>query len=200
MNQYIAFLRGINLGNRRIKMDELRGLFEAMKFSEVSTYIASGNVILESSLKDSAKVESHIERELAKSLGYEVDTFVRTRAEVAAAAAARPFSAQDMANPAYTVNVGLFKVPLESDLVRKFEAIQTEVDEFRVIGRDYYWLCRIKMSDSKVWSLPQVRTLRFPSSSMRNLKTLRHLAELFPPDRTNSVVSTVQRQSKKPTR
>jgi len=171
-----------------------------MKFSEVSTYIASGNVIFESSLKDGAKVESLIERELAESLGYEVDTFVRTRAEVAAAAAAQPFFVQDMANPAYTVNVGLFKAPLDSELVRKFEAIRTDVDEFRVIGREYYWLCRIKMSDSKVWTLPQFRTLKFPTSSMRNLKTLRHLAELFPPDRTNSAVPAVQRQSKKPTR
>src|SRR5688500_589207 len=132
MNQYIAFLRGMNLGNRRIKMGELRALFEAMKFSEVSTYIASGNVIFQSSLKDGAKLESLIERELAKSLGYEVDTFVRTRAEVAAVAAAQPFSAQDMANPANTVNVGLFKVQLDPELARKFEAIQTDVDAFRV--------------------------------------------------------------------
>ena len=181
MTQYIAFLRGINLGKRRLKMDDLRALFEKMKFVDVSTFIASGNVIFGSGLQDVRKVESLIERELARALGYEVDTFVRTRAEVAALAAAQPFSSADMSAATNTVNVGFFKTRLDADLARKLEAIRTDVDEFNVPGREYFWLCRIKMSDSKVWTLPQVRALKFPTSSMRNLKTLRHLAEQFPP-------------------
>src|SRR5664279_4431764 len=44
---YVAFLRGINLGNRRVKMADLARLFEEMEFGAVSTFIASGNVLFE---------------------------------------------------------------------------------------------------------------------------------------------------------
>ena len=180
MNQYIAFLRGINLGKRRIKMTELQRLFEQMNFANVSTFIASGNVIFESRVAGSTKIEEKIEKHLARELGYEVDTFVRTRSEVMAIATSEPFSKADMSSDANTVNVGLFKSALPSDITRKFEAVRTEVDEFRVMGREYFWLCRIKMSDSQVWNLPSMKALKFPTSSMRNLKTLRKLAEQFP--------------------
>ena len=45
MERYVAFLRGMNLGNRRLKNEELRGEFEALGFAEVATFRASGNVI-----------------------------------------------------------------------------------------------------------------------------------------------------------
>jgi uncharacterized protein (DUF1697 family) len=183
MTQYIAFLRGINLGKRRVKMEELRHLFEKMKFSNVATFIASGNVIFESGFKNPKEVEAVIETKLARALGYEVDTFVRTRAEVAALAVAKPFKAVDMASSTNTMNVGFFKQPLDPDLARKFTAIRTDVDEFCVAGREYFWLCRIKMSESQVWTLPQVRALKFPTSSMRNLRTVRNLADQFPATR-----------------
>ena len=45
MPQYIAFLRGINVGGHRVKMDRLRELFEELSLRDVSTIISSGNVI-----------------------------------------------------------------------------------------------------------------------------------------------------------
>src|SRR5258707_14040108 len=71
MHHYIAFLRGINLGNRRIKMDQLRALFEEMKFSDVATFIASGNVIFSSKISDAKKIEKQIETHLLQSLKYD---------------------------------------------------------------------------------------------------------------------------------
>jgi uncharacterized protein (DUF1697 family) len=43
--RYVAFLRGINVGGHRVKMEHLRDLFTALRFSQVATFIASGNVI-----------------------------------------------------------------------------------------------------------------------------------------------------------
>ena len=60
-------------------------------------------------------------------------------------------------------------------MARRFAAVRTDTDEFRVVGREYYWLCRGRISDSKVWSRPEVKALRFPSSTMRNIKSLRKL-------------------------
>ena len=112
MPHYIAFLRGINLGNRRLKMDELRAGFEELKFANVATFIASGNVIFLAKERDAAKLEKTIEAHLAKKLGYPVDTFVRTRAEVAAVAAFQPFPKRDMEAETSTIFCSFLKEPL----------------------------------------------------------------------------------------
>lgn len=61
MTKYIAFLRAINVGGHNVKMDELKKYFESLGFSNVETFIASGNVIFEASAKDAAKLEKKIE-------------------------------------------------------------------------------------------------------------------------------------------
>jgi uncharacterized protein (DUF1697 family) len=180
MPHYIAFLRGINLGNRRLKMDALRALFEEMKFADIATFIASGNVILASKVSDERKLVQQIQAHLKKSLGYDVDTFVRTRTEVATVAAFRPFANADMENPADTVHAGFLSEPLSAAQAKLLVACRTEVDEFCVEGREYYWLCRIKSHESKVWASPQFKAVKLPSSSMRNLTTVRKLAAQFP--------------------
>jgi uncharacterized protein (DUF1697 family) len=45
MTKYIAFLRGINVGNIRIKMADLKAMFEGLGFQEVKTYLQTGNVV-----------------------------------------------------------------------------------------------------------------------------------------------------------
>lgn len=180
MHHYIAFLRGMNLGNRRIKMDDLRALFEELKFADVATFIASGNVIFSSKSGDERKLVGQIQAHLRKSLGYEVDTFLRTRAEVVAVAAFRPFSKAELEHPAHTIFAGFLADPLSAPLARGLLACRSEVDDFCLQGREYYWLCRIKSHESPAWNSRQMRALKLPSSSMRNLTTIRKLAALYP--------------------
>ncbi len=180
MPHYIAFLRGMNLGNRRLKMDVLRKLFEELKFSGVETFIASGNVIFTAKSADPVKLEKQIQAHLKKSLGYEVDTFVRTRAEVAAVAALRPFSAADHDHPGHTIHAGFLREPLTAAQAKHLIGCRTDVDEFFVKGREYYWLCRIKSNESKAWVSPQMKLVKLPSSSMRNITTVGKLAALYP--------------------
>ena len=180
MPHYIAFLRGINLGKRRPEMAELRRLFTQLKFTDVATYIASGNVIFTSRSAAARKLETQIQDHLAHSLGYVVDTFVRHRVEVAAVAAYRPFEPADLDNPAHTVHVGFLQEPLSAGQCRGLLACRTDVDEFSVNGREYYWLSRIKSNESKAWTSPAMRALKLPTSSMRNVTTVRKLAALYP--------------------
>lgn len=177
MHRYVAFLRGINLGKRRVKMDELRKLFVAQKFTDVSTFIASGNVLFSSRSADARKLEAQIENALQEGLGYPVDTFVRTRAEVAAVAALRAF-ADEEDHPAHTTYVGFFREALPAAQARGLFACATTVDALHVSGREYYWLCRIKSNESTVWTSPQMRALKLPTATMRNLTTIRKLAAL----------------------
>jgi uncharacterized protein (DUF1697 family) len=180
MTAYVALLRGINLGNRRVKMATLAATFEEMGFGAVSTFIASGNVLFESPPADAGQLEEQIQHGLADSLGYTVDTFVRTRSEIAAVAAFRPFPDADMDNPAHTVHAGFLKAPLGAEAAGQLEACRTDVDEFRVVGREFFWLCRIRTSDSKVWSSPAMRAVGIRTSTMRNMTMLRKLAAQYP--------------------
>jgi len=178
MSRFVAFLRGINLGKRRVSMTDLKRAFEDAKFRNVATFIASGNVLFDSPAKDRKKLEATIEKLLETKFGFPVDTFVRTLDEVAAAAAARPFPASEMTREANTIHVGFLKCALPSDLAKRFAAIRTESDEFYLNGMDFYWLCRIKTNESKVWTLPEMRALKLPTCSMRNLTTVRKIAAL----------------------
>jgi len=180
MPRYVAFLRGINLGHRRIKMDRLRALFRKLDFEEVETLIASGNVLFTAPARDERLLTQLIECHLAQSLGYAVDTFIRTRDEIATIAAFKPFSDADLENTANTIHVGLLKEPLAAKTARELTACRTEVDEFFADAREFYWLCRIRSSDSKVWASRQMKAVALPSATLRNLKTLRKLSTPTP--------------------
>ena len=93
MPRYVAFLRAINVGGHTVTMAELRKQFGAMGFTDVETFIASGNVLFSAPSRDSLALARRIERQLHAALGYEVHTFVRTDAEIAAVATHAPFTA-----------------------------------------------------------------------------------------------------------
>jgi uncharacterized protein (DUF1697 family) len=173
MQQYVAFLRGINLGKRRLPMSQLKELFEELGFGEVETFIASGNVLFSAKATNDSLLESRIAKHLEAALGYAVDTFVRTKKEVAAIGAAKIFT--EDGREGITVHVGLLHKKLPVEIALKFAAVRTEADEFRVIDREYYWLCRIRTHESKVWALPEIKALKLPTSTMRNLTSIRKL-------------------------
>ena len=98
MPRYVAFLRGMNLGGRRITNDDLRAAFEGLELTDVATFRASGNVIFDGpDGVGGADVSAKIEAGLADALGYEVPVFLRTCEQVAKIAAREPFPAAEVA-------------------------------------------------------------------------------------------------------
>ena len=98
MDRYVAFLRGMNLGRRRLENEELRRHFEEIGFEEVATFRASGNVIFSTPGSEAeAELAQRVEAELGERLGYEVPVFLRSIEEVAAIAAREPFEAKAVA-------------------------------------------------------------------------------------------------------
>ncbi|MDE0804961.1 MAG: DUF1697 domain-containing protein [Acidimicrobiales bacterium] len=84
-----SFLRGINVGNRRPKKDDLIAAVTGPQLDDVSTYQASGNLAFETDA-DPADLETVLERRLEAALGYEVTCFVRTLDELVEVADALP--------------------------------------------------------------------------------------------------------------
>jgi uncharacterized protein (DUF1697 family) len=80
MNSYIALLRAINVGgHRKIKMQDLRGMFASAGFNDVKTYIQSGNVIFSSPESAPGTLAETIETEIKNTFGHDVDVIIRTR-------------------------------------------------------------------------------------------------------------------------
>lgn len=172
-NRYVAFLRGINLGRRRPPMSQLKSLFENLGFADVETFIASGNVIFSTAEKDARRLESRIAGHLEESLGYGVDTFVRTDTEVIKVGRSKMFPEDGC--DGITIHVGFLQQKLPVKIARELVVVRTVVDEFKIAGREIYWLCRVRTSESKVWTLPAVKALRLPTMTMRNMTSVRKL-------------------------
>ena len=75
--RYVAFLRAMNVGGHNVKMADLREQFTVLGFTNVTTFIASGNVRFSSRAENTTALEAQIETHLAAHLGFAVDTFIR---------------------------------------------------------------------------------------------------------------------------
>jgi uncharacterized protein (DUF1697 family) len=83
--QYLALLRGINVGGKNlVKMSDLRAAFEEMGFSEVETYIASGNVVFRAPRQKRDELAARMESELTRRFGTELKVVLLTESELKA--------------------------------------------------------------------------------------------------------------------
>ena len=79
--RYVALLRGINVGGKTlVKMADLKTCVEALGFDDVSTYIASGNVLFQSAERNPAKLTAKIERAIEQQFQLPVKVVVLKRA------------------------------------------------------------------------------------------------------------------------
>jgi uncharacterized protein (DUF1697 family) len=89
--QYVAFLRGINVGGRTIKMEELRACFSDLGFKDVRTLLASGNVIFTSPSPDAQYLKTMIGDAIKRRFGYQVSIIIRRLDAITQLVASDPF-------------------------------------------------------------------------------------------------------------
>lgn len=177
MRRLFAFLRAINVGGHTVKMDHLRRLFESFGFARVETFIASGNVIFETRARDAAALETKIASGLRAALGYDVAVFLRTETELAAIANHPPFRPADLETAA-ALNIAFLAKTLDAPGQSKLMTLRTAIDDFAVRGREIYWLCRKKQSESTFSNAVLEKTLGVPAT-LRGANTLRKLADRY---------------------
>ncbi len=135
MTTYLAFLRAINLGSKRVfpKGDIQRVVGEA-GFEGVETHINTGNVRLESRMRSRAKIEALLERAFAADRAFEVPTVVFSAAEFTAIA--RDVAELDAAHPGLARHyVYLLKEELDGDALEAVAATASDKGEMVVRGR-----------------------------------------------------------------
>ncbi len=178
--RYLAFLRGMNVGGHRVSMSDLRDVFVALKFANVETFIASGNVIFDApGSTTSDALETRIETRLREALGYAVATFLRTPDELSSIVQRVPFPAVEVAVAGHTVHVGFLRRAPDAALEAHLTGLATTMDAFGVGTREMYWLCKGRTTDSLVKWLPVEKALKL-DVTMRNLTTVRKLTEKYP--------------------
>ena len=175
MPKFVVFLRGINVGGHRVSMERLRALFSELRFSPVETFIASGNVVFETDEIDPNALETRIEAHLRAALGYEVATFLRTPAELAAVVQNCPFS------PAETdsLYVTFHKAPLTETHLANLDALPKETDAFAHAGREMYRLIRGKLTESAIPDAHFNRAIKGATGTARNINTVQKMAEKY---------------------
>lgn len=177
MPKYIAILRGINVGGKRkILMADLKELFHGLGFTNIQTYIQSGNVIFETSSKDDyGTLSLKIEQSISKAYGFEVPVIIRTVDEIEHAISINPFLKNKAAIE------GLFLTFLKNvPSAEKLESIKSfdfSPDQFEIIGKNVFGYCAGKYHKTKLSNLFFESKLKV-SATTRNWKTVNKLVEM----------------------
>lgn len=166
MPRFASFLRAVNVGGTgKLPMKDLVTMCTKAGFTDVRTYIASGNVVFESTHAE-AKVKSILEARLRDYAGKPVGVFVRTHAELVAILKANPFPD---AAPNRTVVVFLDEPPAKDALTK---ATGVKDEEMKLGKREIYIHYGEGMGSSK---------LKIPAATLgtaRNVNTVAKLAEM----------------------
>ena len=178
MKRYVAFLRGMNLGGRRIKNEELRRHFEEMAFEDVATFRASGNVIFSAPGREAeAKLAARVEAELDERLGYDVPVFLRSIKEVVAIAAQQPFDRKRVEKSKGNLQVSLLKKKPSAAAKKKVLALANDEDLLAIEGRELYWLPSGGLLESGL-DLKAIETL-VGADTRRTMGTIEQIAAKY---------------------
>lgn len=153
-------------------------LHPPLGFAKVETFIASGNVIFEASSAHAPTLEAQIAQHLRQALGYAVATFIRSPSELAAIACYRPFPQAEPDGAGYALSVAFLPTSPDDAAQQRLMSLQTTIDDLHVYGREVYWLCRTKVSDSTFSGARLEKTLGMPAT-IRNVTTVRRLAAKY---------------------
>ncbi|GAB2645809.1 DUF1697 domain-containing protein [Emticicia sediminis] len=170
MKKYIAFLRGINVGNIRIKMTDLKNAFHSMGFQNTVTFLQTGNVVFESEKKNS-EIKVILEKGLTETFHYQAFVLLYDFDVLDEIVAKYPFE-KDESNHAYVIFV-------ESESVfEELATIAESVDEEIARGNTVlYWKVPKGESLNTPFSKITAKAKYKSSTTVRNINTLEKMLE-----------------------
>jgi uncharacterized protein (DUF1697 family) len=178
MNQFVALLRGINVGGKNlIKMADLRSCFEALGFSNVRTYIQSGNVLFSAAGHDQSILTDLIEQALSGALNYGSWVVVRTISEMKDIVTQAP---RDFGNDpdTYRYDVIYLKEPLTSAEAIQSVPLKEGVDQV-FAGNNVLYFSRLISQAPKSHLTRIIGTPVYQSMTIRNWNTTTRLLNMM---------------------
>jgi uncharacterized protein (DUF1697 family) len=177
MSRYVALLRGINVGGKNlVRMLALKAHFEAQGFTDVATFIQSGNVLFTAGERDAALVE-RIEAGLSKAFGYAASVVLRSRPQLRRVVDGAP--AGFGSRPAlYRYDVLFLKEPLSAAEALARAPANPDVDQVFAGSGVLYYSREIRKASrsrmSRLVALPMYKqlTIRSWNTTVRLLELL----------------------------
>lgn len=171
----VALLRGINVGrSKRVSMAQLRDLLTELGYTDVTTYLQSGNVVFSSAPAAAETAAADIEKAVSRTLGVESTVIVRSAADFAAAAAKAPML--DVVTDPAKYLVGFLGGEPDPGGVRAVAGLDTSPDQARLIGRELYLWCPAGVLASPLSKISWDETLGV-AVTMRNWNTITKILE-----------------------
>jgi uncharacterized protein (DUF1697 family) len=173
----LALLRGINVGgNKLVDMARLRDLLTALDYTDIRTYLQSGNAVLSCSPDQVATAAAQLEEAIAGEFGFDCRVIVRTAPELAAAMSADPLL-HLVDNPSRHF-LGFLSDPPLSEGVARLSGEDFGIDQLRIVDRHVYLWCPNGLTGSPFGKLNFDRILGV-AVTMRNWNTVSKLAGLL---------------------
>lgn len=177
MTQYLSILRGINVsGHRKLPMKELKALYGSLGFTEVQTYIQSGNAVFRAS-GTAAKLAEQIEEAIRAQYGYEVPVIVVTQQELRAIVEENPFLGErDIETD--KLHVTLLAEKPGNEAAAKLVDIDYSPDRFVLSGKAVYLYCPGGYGNTKLSNAFFENKLKVKATT-RNWKTMNTLLDMM---------------------
>lgn len=178
MSRYVALLRGINVGgNNLIKMKDLKACFESHGIQDVTTYIASGNVLFTSSEANRARLTRRIEHMLSATFDYRSCVLLRSQKEMRSAVDLAPagFGRQP---GTYRYDVVFLKEPLSASEAMKSVTAREGVDR-AYAGKGVLYFSRLSSRASQSFLSRLAAAPVYKSMTVRNWNTTTKLLQLM---------------------
>ncbi len=171
MTAWVALLRAVNVGGRKVPMDELRELLAGLGLGDVRTYIQSGNALFTSAEKRES-LAGRIEAAVADAFGLRSAVMLRTSAELAGVAARHPFGADTSRS-----HVAFLAAKPPAKHVRALAELELGSDRVAVRGSEAYLHYPNGVHGARLGGALIERTLGV-AATVRNWRTVASLAEL----------------------
>lgn len=176
---YLAILRGINVsGQKKIKMQDLRSLFESLGMQNVRTYIQSGNVIFESNIEDKKELKAEIETRIEKQYKFHVPVELRTRLEWKEIVDGCPFAPIDVKTQGTKVLITFLSDEPTAGRLIEIKTYVHPPEQLIVKGREIYLNCPNGYGKTKLSNTFLERKLGVVATT-RNWKSVVLLHELL---------------------
>lgn len=171
MITYIAMLRGINVGgHKKIKMDLLLNLYESLGFTNIKTYIQSGNVIFDSPNLNIQELTEKIEEKIKSSFSFEISVFIRTKNELQKIIENNPFQKEDLSKLFVAF---LSDNPIDPPL-SEINKVKDDLEKYIILGKEIYLYYPNGVSNTKLSNNFLEKKLKV-SATTRNWNTVNAL-------------------------
>ena len=176
MTTFVALLRAVNVGgNNQISMSKLRAVLESLGYTGVTTYIQSGNIVLDGKERTAAALVPKLEAAIAHEFGLTIDVVARTTRDLTAVIETNPFRTR--VPDTTKLHVAFLNQPPDRARVNSLDPARFAPDEFAVGASEVYLHCPEGLGRSKLAAAIVAKLAPAPAT-VRNWNTVNKLAEL----------------------